>query len=217
MFITETNFSANAAAAFQETVGALWLADFEGTFLAAGGTGAFLYQYEPEPLVTSSSNCTSYGAWGMFAANTNNQIRQRTSQFFAAQLITQQWAQPVDAAHAMYPASSNITDMRGNQLVTSYAVLRPDGTWALMLINKDRFAAHNISIAFRDGADKNHYFQGSVLETSFGKLQYAWHPSGQNGFANPDGPAVSGTLAGGKATVYTLAPASITVLRGSVR
>ncbi|HXN09475.1 MAG TPA: hypothetical protein VN860_07405, partial [Candidatus Acidoferrales bacterium] len=201
----------------QEDVGALWLADFEGAFLANGGTGTFLYQYEPEPLVTSSSNCTSYGAWGMFAANTNNQIRQRTSQFFAAQLIAQQWAQPVDAAHAVYPTASNITDIHGNQLVTSYAVLRPDATWALMLVNKDRFAAHNITITFRDGAYKNHYFQGSVLESTFGKLQYAWHPSGPNGFANPDGPAVSGAQPGGKATIYMLPPASITVLRGSVR
>ena len=217
LFITEANFSADAAAAFQETVGALWLADFEGTFLAAGGTGTFLYQYEPEPLVTSSSNCTSYGAWGMFAADSSNKIRQRTSQFFAAQLITQQWAQPVDAAHAIYPSSSSIIDMQGNQLVTSYAVLRPDATWALLLINKDRFASHNITITFRDGAFKDHYFQGSVLEATFGKTQYAWHPNGPNGFANPDGPAVSGTKAGGKGTVYSLPPASISVLRGSVR
>jgi len=134
--------------------------------LSAGGTGTFLYQYEPEPLVNSASNCTSYGAWGMFAADNSNKIRQRTSQFFAAQLITQQWAQPVDAAHAIYPSSSSIFDMHGNQLVTSYAVLRPDATWSLLLINKDRFAPHNITIIFRDGAYKNHYFQGSVLEIS---------------------------------------------------
>ncbi|HEV2878763.1 MAG TPA: discoidin domain-containing protein [Candidatus Eremiobacteraceae bacterium] len=217
MFITELNFSAGAARAFQDIVGGLWLADFEGSFLAAGGNGTFLYQYEPEPLVTSSSNCTSYGAWGMFAADNNNQIRQRTSQFFAAQLITQQWAQPVDAAHAMYPSASNIIDMRGNQLVTSYALLRPDETWALMLINKDRTEPHAVTVSFRDGAHRDHYFSGAVFEASFGRPQYAWHANGSNGFANPDGPPVASTQAGGKGSIYTLAPASITILRGSVR
>ncbi|MDQ6766955.1 MAG: discoidin domain-containing protein [Candidatus Eremiobacteraeota bacterium] len=217
MFITETNFSAGAAAAFQDIVGALWFADFEAAFLSNGGSGTFLYQYEPEPLVTSSSNCTSYGAWGMFAADNNNQIRQRTSQFFAAQLLTQQWVEPIDAAQALYPATSRVIDLRGNQLVTNYALLRPDGSWALLLINKDRLAPHNVTVTFRNllrGTD--HYFKGAVAATAFGAAQYVWHPNGANGFANPDGPAVMSLQPGGKGAVYSLEPASITVLRGNV-
>jgi hypothetical protein len=40
---------------------------------------------------------------------------------------------------------------------------------------------------------------------------------GQNGFANPDGPAMMSTQPGGKGVLYTIPTASITVLRGAVQ
>ena len=35
----------------------------------------------------------------MFMVDENYEIKSKTSQFFAAQLLTQEWAQPVDAEH----------------------------------------------------------------------------------------------------------------------
>ena len=41
-------------------------------------------------------------------------------QYLAAQVITKEWAQPVDAPHRLFKAASDVTDATGNLLVTAY-------------------------------------------------------------------------------------------------
>jgi len=65
-------------------------------------------------------------------------------------------------------------------------------------------------------ATKESGFAGPVTMITFGKNQYQWHPARRNGYADPDGPAVSSTIAGGDNTVCTLPFASVTVLRGRI-
>jgi hypothetical protein len=218
LLITEYNFSADTSQVFQNIRGALWHADFLGSFLTAGGAGAYLYEYEPTPLVSTSASCTSYGAYGMFSGDANFHIRARTAEFFSTQMITQQWAQPLDAPHRVYPASSDITDSLGRELVTAYAVLRPDGHWALLLINKDPREAHTVTVDFHDAASvSDHYFYGNIAVISFGPAQYRWHRNGPNGYPSPDGPALSKTELGGAGALYVLPASSLNVLRGTVR
>jgi hypothetical protein len=52
------------------------------------------------------------------------------SQYFVAQMIAKEWVQPVDAAHQLFKASSDITDASGNLLVTAYPIQRPG--WELV-------------------------------------------------------------------------------------
>jgi len=152
----------------------------------------------------------------MFTTDHNWLIKQRTSQFFAAQMLTQEWAEPKDAEHRLFHAASDIKDKDGNLLVTVYAVLRPDGQWSLMLINKDYDNPHTVSIQFQDDdAKKDRSFVGPVARITFGKEQYAWHPALRNGYADPDGPAARSILPAGTVR-YTLPAASMTVLRGQV-
>ena len=107
---------------------------------------------------------------------------------------------------------------KGNVLVTAYSVRRPYGEWSLLLVNKDQFALHSLTVSFHDSADNSdHYFQGKVTQVSFSSDNYGWHPSGQNGYANPDGPAVTSFESGGKGMQYTLPGASITALPGVVQ
>ena len=80
----------------------------------------------------------------MFMVDKNYKIRQRTSQYFAAQLITQEWVQPKDAEHRLFTAASDIKDVAGHVLVTAYAVLRPDGQWSLLIVNKDHDNAPHV-------------------------------------------------------------------------
>jgi hypothetical protein len=161
--------------------------------------------------------CGGWGTFGMFNAGGQYNVKQNTSQFFSAQMLTQEWSDPVDEAHIVYPSSSNITDSKGHVLVTVYSLLRPDGQWALLLVNKDQFTPHALTVDFHDSIDNtDHYFQGNVTEISFGADNYVWNPMGQNGFANPDGPSVTSNQPGGKGVHYTLPEASITVLRGVV-
>src|SRR5208337_3844560 len=99
MQITESNLAYDTATEYMEPFGALWVADFAGTFLTAGGQGLFYYQWEPLPMY---QGCGGWGTFGMFNVDLNYNIRQATAQYFSAQILTQQWSQPVDETHAVY-------------------------------------------------------------------------------------------------------------------
>jgi hypothetical protein len=153
----------------------------------------------------------------MFQTDQKYEIKTPTSQYFAAQMLTQEWVQPKDAEHKLFRAAGDIKDSSGHLLVTAYAVLRPDGQWSLLLINKDRDHDHAVHIVFDDSGTKTKRgFAGPVAMFTFGKNQYAWHPARRNGYADPDGPVTSYSVAGGEDAVYTLPAASMNVLRGTI-
>ena len=211
---TETN--AHGGEASVDIFGALWLADSFAGFLSAGGQSTHYYHdlsYSPPHPACANS----WGTYHLFMADDHYEIRQPTSQFFAAQLITQEWAEPEDAAHRQYLASSDLKDSQGHVLVTAYALQRPDGQWSVMLINKDHDHPHEVRITFHD-AQSNHdsWFAGSVARITFGKEQYQWHPDRKKGYAEPDGPAARSTLTGEGSTRYNLPAASLTVIRGGL-
>ena len=210
MFDTETNAHGGEAAV--DIFGALWLADSFGGFLSAGGKGT--YYYHALAWSPAHANCAnSWGTYHMFMIDSNYMIRSKTSQYFAAHMITHDWVEPGEAEHKLFKATSDVKDSDGNMLVTAYAVQRPDGDWALMVINKDHDHPHQVHIFFNDGSGKRR-FTGSVHATTFGKAQYEWHQARRNGYAQPDGPAVISTINADANTVYTLPAASLNVLRG---
>ena len=214
MFNTETNAHGGEAAV--DVFGALWLADSFAGFLTAGGKGTFYYH--DLPYSPAHANCTnSWGTYHMFMVDKNYEIQRKTSQYFAAQLITQEWVQPEDAEHRLFRAASDIKDSAGHVLVTVYAVLRPDGQWSLLVVNKDHDNPHPVRILFDDtDAEAEHTFIGPVTMVTFGKDQYQWHPNRKEGYADPDGPAVTTTIQAPANAVYLLPPASVTVVRGKI-
>jgi hypothetical protein len=211
---TETNDHGGEAAV--DIFGALWLADSFGGFLTAGGRSTHYYHalsYSPPHPACANS----WGTYHMFMVDEHYQIQQPTAQFFAAQLMTQEWAQPTDAEHKLYPAASDVKDSEGHLLVTAYPLQRPDGQWALMLINKDHDNPHQINLVFRDAdGNRGQSFVGPVMMITFGRAQYQWHPDRKKGHADPDGPPVTTTLVAAESTQYTLPAASITILRGKL-
>ena len=213
MFNTETNAPGGDAAV--DVFGALWLGETFPAFLAAGGTAS--YYHHALPYSTPHPACwNSWGTYHMFTTDHNYLIKQRTSQFFAAQMLTQEWAEPKDAEHRLFHATSDIKDAQGHILVTVYAVFRPDGQWSLMLINKDYENPHSVRITFHDeDAKQDSSFVGPVARITFGKEQYQWHSAMRDGYADPDGPAAQSTLPDGTDR-YILPPASMTVLRGRI-
>jgi len=232
MFITEGNLSSGASETYQDIFGGLWLADYIGSFLNSGGKGVYFFHYLPlhmEPGCNSSP-----GTFGMFSIDANYQIQQPLAQFFVAQLINLEWAQPGGGEHQVFAARADIPDGAGHQLVTAYAVKRPDGTLAVMAVNRDQQNAHRVRIALQATEGREKTFSGSVEVSTFGSAQYQWHPaqtrfmahaedSGQRtivptskGWADPDGPILHTKLTAGKDTSYDLPAASVTVLRGSV-
>jgi hypothetical protein len=186
MFDTETNAHGGEAAV--DIFGALWLADSFAGFLTAGGKGT--YYYHDLPYSPAHPNCSnSWGTYHMFMVDANYQIGQKVSQYFAAQMITQEWVQPKDAEHLLFRASSDVKDAQGNVLLTAYPVLRPDGDWSLLVVNKDYDRGHAVRIAFHDAdAENDDAFAGPVTMITFGKDQYQWHPARNQGQADPDDP-----------------------------
>jgi hypothetical protein len=214
MLDTETNDHGGEAAV--DIFGALWLADSFGGFLTAGGKSTHYYHDLPySPPHPACEN--SWGTYHMFMVNEKYEIRQRTSQFFSAQLMTQEWAEPVDAPHRLFRAVSDVKDSEGHGLVTAYALLRPDGQWALMLINKDQDNPHQVRIVFHDSdSHQDRSLLGSVTFITFGKAQYQWHPNRKQGFADPDSPPLKSAIEGHDNTGYNLPAASLTIVRGKI-
>jgi len=211
---TETN--AHGGEASVEIFGALWLADSFAGFLTAGGQSTHYYHalsYSPPHPICPNS----WGTYHLFMVDDQYQVRQPTSQFFAAQLLTQEWSQPGNAEHQLYPAVSDVKDSAGHVLVTAYALHRPDGQWSLMLINKDYDQPHQVRIVFHDlEPGREASFAGQVRMVTFGKEQYQWHSNRKKGYADPDGPPKTSTLQAVQDTKYELPAASVTVLRGNI-
>jgi hypothetical protein len=121
MFDTETNDHGGDAAV--DIFGAPWLGDSFAGFLTAGGKATFYYHALPySPPHPACKN--SWGTYRMFMTDRNYNIKQKTSQFYAAQMITQDWVQLKDAEHKLFTAASDIKDADGHILVTAYALLR---------------------------------------------------------------------------------------------
>ena len=232
MFITEGNLSSGASETFQDVFSGLWLADYIGSFLNAGGNGVYFFHYLPLHMEPGCNG--SPGTFGMFTINGNYEIQQRLAQFYVAQLINLDWVQPDGGAHQVYAAKSDVEDGAGHDLVTAYAVKRPDGKWSLMLVNRDQETAHKVRVAFRGESAREESFAGPVDVATFGSAQYQWHPSHTRfeahaehaaertvvaytkGWADPDGPIARTKLTAGKDTLYEVPAASVVVIRGAV-
>jgi F5/8 type C domain len=232
MFITEGNLSSGASETYEDIFAGVWLADYIGSFLNSGGNGVYFFHYLPlqmEPGCNSSP-----GTFGMFTIDASYQIQQPLAQFFVAQLINLEWAQPAGSEHQVFAAKSDVEDGAGHELVTAYAVKRPDGKWAVMAVNRDQQNAHRVRITFEGAGEKAGSFAGPVEVSTFGSAQYQWHP-GQTRFmahaenaaqstivpttrgsADPDGPIFHTKLTAEKGTMYDLPAASVVVIRGSV-
>src|SRR5437773_8933946 len=132
-------------------------------------------------------------------------------------MINLEWVQHRSGVHRMFPSSTDIKDEAGNVLVTSYAVLRPDGNWSVMLVNRDEHNSHRLRAVFTDSANnKNTSFSGPVTLVTFGSEQYVWINDGPNSHPDPDNPPAATTVAASSQTTFTLPKASVTVIRGKV-
>jgi F5/8 type C domain len=216
LMITESNISWQDSEAFVDIWGALWLADYIGAFLDGGGAAVYYFHYLPLGVHRGANG--SMGTFGMFSTDADLKIKQPLSQFFASQLLNLEWMQPGNNVHKLFAAECDIRDGANNALVTAYPALRPDGTWSLLVINKDQENAHAVRISFANAsASGASSFSGPVTLKTFGKAQYQWHPSRTGGTADPDGPIVSSTVNADSATSFTLPAASVTVIRGNLK
>jgi hypothetical protein len=212
LMVTESHVAAGLTGPMSTIFAGLWLADSIGSFFEAGGAAYYHSPVQPQGLQDS---CEGWASWSNFVSNSNYDINGYTSLYFAAQLINREWAQHRSGVHRMFPVAVDLQSDPGNAPVTAYALNRPDGTWSLMLVNRDESTSHEIQVVFENGA-KQAQFSGKVRMVNFGRQQYQWRNEGLNSHADPDGPAVARYMEMKSGLSFELPEASITVLSGRV-
>jgi hypothetical protein len=199
LVMTEYGYSAFGSEAEVDLPGALLNADTVGLFLTRGGAQTYLYGYEPNELLQEKS-CT----WGnnmILLAGESGRAEFRMPIFYGAQLIAQQWADPKGGAHEVFPAQS------GAENVTAYALRRPDGAWALMMINKDPKKTWRIRPLIGETAF------GAADLYQYSKAQYRWKQKRDEGHPVKDLPPVHRAVS--SSDPVELPPYSLTVLRAA--
>ena len=213
--ITEYGYSAFAGEAEMTWPGALLNAETAALFLTLGGSESYLYGYEPNIPIREAESGPSWGNLALLLSDVHGPPKPLAA-FYAARLLTRQWAQPnTDEPQAVYRATSAVRDRQGLPLVTAYAVRRPDGRWAVLLLNKDPKRAHWVTVRFvkATGPGQVSSFSGPADLYRYSAAQYVWHPDGARGYPILDLPPAHSTYAGGP---MLLPPFSLSVLRGSV-
>jgi hypothetical protein len=216
-FMTEYGYSVFAGRPEVDIEGALFNADTVGAFLSLGGTKPYLYGYEPNYL-QDELKC-SWGNLMMLQLNPKSDQLSRLSTYYASQLLTQEWMQPVNEQHEMFTVTIKETKNRAHGVprptVTVYAVRRPDKQWALLAINKDPKRGAQLNVEFNlPGAKQPLGFVGQVQVIQFSQQQYAWRDDGPNGHPIRSLPPAQFTREASAS--YQLPPYSLTVLRGKV-
>ena len=225
-FMTEYGYSVFAGRPEVDIEGALFNADTIGAFLSLGGAKPYLYGYEPNYL-QDELKC-SWGNLMMLQLIPKSDQLNRLSTYYAAQLLTKEWMQPVNEQHEMFTVTINETKTSVHHArsatalqaggvtrptVTAYAVRRPDRQWALLAINKDPKRAAQLNVEFNlPGAEQPLSFVGQVEVIQFSRQQYAWRDDGPNGHPIRSLPPAQFTREASAS--YQLPPYSLTVLRG---
>ena len=208
---TESNVSWGLTQPMTEIFAGLWLADSVGAFLTMGGDVYYHSPIQPEPL---RSGCRGFSTYGNFVADEHLQIRAHTSQYYASRIINLEWVKHGAGSYGLFVASADLQDEAHHTLVTAYPAQWPDGSWSLMIINKDQTNPHTVRIVFDTGASSTQSFAGPVTMTTFGSEQYVWQSDGVNSHADPENPPVTSTIKTSPDATLTLPKASISVLRG---
>jgi hypothetical protein len=212
--MTEYGYSVFSGQHEVDIEGALFNADTVGAFLILGGSKPYLYGYEPNYL-QDELKC-SWGNLMMLQLNPKNDELNRLSGYYAAQLITKEWMQPINETHDIFPVTIKQREQSSLPVVTAYAVRRPDKQWALLVINKHPKRASRLDVQFKiPGAQEPARFVGHVEVVQFSRQQYAWRDEGPNGHPIRSLPPAHFTREA--SSLYELPPYSLTVLRGRLR
>ena len=206
--IAEFGYSAFASRAEVDIEGALFDADFVGHYLSLGGATAYLYGYEPTYL-DNDPRCDAWGNNALFLATSRRDIRHPVAAYHAISLLTHAWLEPGSQPHALYAAAATAADGRPDTLLSAYVVKRPDGRWAVLLVNRDHDRARSVRIRFAvnsGGAPMSRLHD----EWLFSRAQYRWRPAGAEGHPNPDRPPQHRVS---RRNAMTLPPYALAVLR----
>jgi hypothetical protein len=161
---TEYGWSSYAAQAEVDLPGAIFNTEFVADFLAEGGTAAYFYGLEPDTIFAEARPCLQYGNLLLFLGDEDHNILAKLATYHAATLLTRTWLNRA-GIHELYAVTGT------TPLLRAWAVRRPDGTFALLIINKD--ASHPVTIRVDNWTD--------LVVTQFSPREYIWRPNAEEG------------------------------------
>jgi len=107
LMMTEGNMAASSGGRFPEIMGALWLADFEGSFFTAGGTAAYYYHYIPEPMWRGCD--AGGGSFSSIQVDSDYKLKRLSlAILLPLSSSTREWVQPVDEPHRLFRVKSSV-------------------------------------------------------------------------------------------------------------
>lgn len=188
---TEYGWSSYAAKEEVDMPAALFNTTFLADFLSLGGAAAYFYGLEPDVIIRESSACPTFGNLMLFQSDSSHRILAPVAAFHAARMLTQDWL----AGHGIH----ELLAVRGAPSdVRAWAVRRPDGSIALLVVNVDRRRPRAMAV---EG-------MSMIAARQFSSIEYAWHADGEKGKPRRSHPPRS--LAPGRSLVAP--PQSITVI-----
>jgi hypothetical protein len=210
-YVTEYGYSAFAGQDEVDLPGALLDADTLATLLREGTAGAYLYGYEPAPLMRESERCVTWGNLALLLGDERDRARQPLATYWETRMLARDWAQGGPGADVVFATGSDAREAAGHALVRAYAIGRPDGRVAVLLLNMSPSQPYEASLRLTvAGAPAAR--SGALAEWQLSPAQYHWHADGTAGRASLDLPPAQCTVAGWAQDV-SLPPYSITVIR----
>ena len=170
LVIGEFNYSVFPCRQEVDLCGALINAEIAAQFLCGGGDAAYYYGYEPNKLEESS------GSWGnqlmllQQGEQKNLGAAVPVATYNALRLLSGEWLDPSGGPHTVLPV--RISGDQAN-LLSAFAVKRPDGSRSLLVINKDPKRPVRLSLK---GLGKQ-----SATLTTYSSAEYSWHADGEEG------------------------------------
>ncbi len=210
VYVTEYGYSPFAGQDEVDMPGALLDADVLGTALSDGVRATYMYGYEPEGLLSEGEGCRTWGNLALWESDEEHHALHPLAPYWETRMLTGDWTEPA-GTHTLYATSSTATDAAGHELVRAYAVRRPDGRVAVLLLNMSPSQPYDVSLSFASGTSAAPPV-GPLSEWQLSNAQYRWQADGPHGHPSLDQPPARSTLASGGQAVR-LAPYSITVLR----
>lgn len=208
LYVTEYGYSAYEGISEVKIEGALMYADILGQFMQLGGSKSFLYGYEPAYL--QQTNKCGYGNNMLFGLGEDKKIKYKTSAYYGMQMLTHFWAQPSDSLLEMYPSTCSMVNKKKSTLISSYSLRKPDGTWSLMIINKDPHKTWNVNVEVENNVSKSITPLPLQHLIQYSKEQYHWEADGMMGHPAIDRPPVTKKIK--EANNILLPPYSLTVI-----
>jgi len=161
--------------------GALLNAETAAQFLCHGGEAAFYYGYEPTKLEVTQ------GTWGnqtMLLQSKRGEAAVPVATFHTLRMLTNEWLDPNGGVHESFRVRTDLRKREQN-LISAFALKRPDQAWSVLVINRDPTHAARLSV---EGFSSAPGARDPAMLVTYSAAQYSWQADGPNGHPSRNDP-----------------------------